>query len=92
MLEHHSNIVPWHFLRERNGAVLKWVNIDKNGFIDIDHLVSLITSKTKMIALTHMSNVLGTVQPIKNIVDISAEFASKSPLPPSEELFKDIYI
>ena len=71
MLEHHSNIVPWHFLRERNGAVLKWVNIDKNGFIDIDHLVSLITSKTKMIALTHMSNVLGTVQPIKNIVDIA---------------------
>ena len=71
MLEHHSNIVPWHFLRERNGAVLKWVNIDRNGLIDIDHLNSLITKKTKMIAITHMSNVLGTVQPIKDIVNIA---------------------
>ena len=71
MLEHHSNIVPWHFLRERNGAVLKWVNIDDNGLIDIDHLNSLITKKTKMIAMTHMSNVLGTVQPIKDIVNIA---------------------
>ena len=71
MLEHHSNIVPWHFLRERNGAVLKWVNIDHNGLIDIDHLNSLITKKTKMIAITHMSNVLGTVQPIKDIVNIA---------------------
>ena len=71
MLEHHSNIVPWHFLRERNGAVLKWVNIDRNGLIDIDHFSSLITNKTKMVALTHMSNVLGTVQPIKDIVNIA---------------------
>ena len=71
MLEHHSNIVPWHFLRERNGAVLKWVNIDRNGLIDIDHLNSLITKKTKMIAITHMSNVLGTVQPIRYIVNIA---------------------
>tara|TARA_B100000927_G_scaffold291619_1_gene294858 strand:- start:6258 stop:7475 length:1218 start_codon:yes stop_codon:yes gene_type:complete len=71
MLEHHSNIVPWHFLRERNGAVLKWVNIDHNGLIDIDHLKSLITKKTKMIAMTHMSNVLGTVQPIRDIVNIA---------------------
>ena len=71
MLEHHSNIVPWHFLRERNGAVLKWVNIDRNGLIDMDHFSSLITNKTKMVALTHMSNVLGTVQPIKDIVNIA---------------------
>lgn len=71
MLEHHSNIVPWHFLRERNGAVLKWVNIDDNGLIDIDHLNSLITKNTKMIAMTHMSNVLGTVQPIRDIVNIA---------------------
>ncbi|MEC7088299.1 MAG: cysteine desulfurase, partial [Pseudomonadota bacterium] len=71
MLEHHSNIVPWHFLRERNCAVLKWVNIDRNGLIDIDHLNSLITKKTKMIAITHMSNVLGTVQPIRDIVNIA---------------------
>ena len=71
MLEHHSNIVPWHFLRERNGAALKWVNIDHNGLIDIDQKNSLITEKTKMIAITHMSNVLGTVQPIKDIVNIA---------------------
>ena len=64
MLEHHSNIVPWHFLREKKKAVIKWLDIDKNGFVEIDKLKSLITPKTKIIGITHMSNVLGTIQPI----------------------------
>ena len=71
ILEHHSNIVPWHFLRERNGVVIKWANIDESGCIDVDHLESLITKKTKIISVTHMSNVLGTVQPLKEIINLA---------------------
>ncbi len=57
--EHHSNIVPWHFLRERKGAILKWVDIDDDGRLDLVDLERQITPRTKMVALTHMSNVLG---------------------------------
>ena len=71
ILEHHSNIVPWHFLRERNGVVIKWANIDESGCIDVDHLESLITNKTKIISVTHMSNVLGTVQPLKEVINLA---------------------
>src|SRR6056300_744244 len=71
ILEHHSNIVPWHFLRERNGVVIKWANIDESGCIDVDHLESLITKKTKIISVTHMSNVFGTVQPLKEIINLA---------------------
>lgn len=59
VMEHHSNIVPWHFLRERKGAVLKWVDIDDDGRVDPAVLDALIGPRTKMVALTHMSNVLG---------------------------------
>jgi cysteine desulfurase/selenocysteine lyase len=59
VMEHHSNIVPWHFLRERKGAVLKWLDIDDDGRIDLAALDALIGLKTRMVALTHMSNVLG---------------------------------
>ena len=68
VMEHHSNIVPWHFLRERNGAVLKWVDVRDDGSLDIEALDAAITSKTKLVAITHMSNVLGTVTPLKEIV------------------------
>lgn len=61
IMEHHSNIVPWHFLRERYGAVLKWVTLTDNGALDMDALAAAIGPKTKMVAMTHMSNVLGTV-------------------------------
>lgn len=57
--EHHSNIVPWHFLRERKGAILKWVDIDENGVLDLEDLDRQIGPRTKMVALSHMSNVLG---------------------------------
>jgi cysteine desulfurase/selenocysteine lyase len=68
VMEHHSNIVPWHFLRERNGAVLKWVDVRDDGSLDIEALDAAITSKTKLVAITHMSNVLGTVTPLGEIV------------------------
>jgi cysteine desulfurase / selenocysteine lyase len=68
VMEHHSNIVPWHFLRERQGAVLRWVDVRDDGSLDIEALDAAITSKTKLVAVTHMSNVLGTVTPLKEIV------------------------
>jgi cysteine desulfurase / selenocysteine lyase len=68
VMEHHSNIVPWHFLRERQGAVLRWVDVRDDGSLDIEALDAAITNKTKLVAVTHMSNVLGTVTPLKEIV------------------------
>jgi len=68
VMEHHSNIVPWHFLRERQGAVLRWVDVRDDGSLDIDALDAAITPKTKLVAITHISNVLGTVTPLKEIV------------------------
>jgi len=68
VMEHHSNIVPWHFLRERQGAVLRWVDVCDDGSLDVDALDAAVGSKTKLVAVTHMSNVLGTVTPLKEIV------------------------
>ena len=61
IMEHHSNIVPWHFLRERHGAVLRWVGLNEDGSLDMAALAEAIGPKTRMVAITHMSNVLGTV-------------------------------
>ena len=71
IMEHHSNIVPWHFHRERKGAVLKWVGVDDEGNFSIDEFERALTPKTKIVAITHMSNVLGTVTPVKQIVEIA---------------------
>jgi cysteine desulfurase/selenocysteine lyase len=60
-MEHHSNIVPWHFLRERQGVKLKWAPVADDGSLDMAALAALIGPKTKLVAVTHMSNVLGTV-------------------------------
>jgi cysteine desulfurase/selenocysteine lyase len=68
VMEHHSNIVPWHFLRERQGASLRWVDVRDDGSLDIEALDAAITPKTRLVAVTHMSNVLGTVTPLKEIV------------------------
>lgn len=73
ILEHHSNIVPWHFHRERNGAVLKWVPCSEDGEFLLDEFEKLITPKTKIVAVTHMSNALGTITPIKEIIRIAHE-------------------
>jgi len=67
VMEHHANIVPWHFLRERQGVVLKWVDVNADGSLDPQAVIDAIGPKTKMIAITHMSNVLGTVVDIKTI-------------------------
>ncbi len=69
VMEHHANIVPWHFLRERMGIVLKWVDIDALGDLDPQRVLDAITDKTRLIAVTHMSNVLGTVVDVKSICD-----------------------
>ncbi len=61
IMEHHANIVPWHFLRERLGVVLKWVEVDANGDLDPQAVLDAITPRTKLVAITQMSNVLGTV-------------------------------
>ncbi len=71
IMEHHSNIVPWHFLRERQGAVIKWAPVDDDGNFLIDEFERLLTDRTKMVAVTHMSNVLGTVVPVKEVVRIA---------------------
>ena len=69
VMEHHANIVPWHFLRERQGVVLKWAEPNKTGELNPDDILNLITPKTKLIAITHMSNVLGTVVDVKKICE-----------------------
>lgn len=71
IMEHHSNIVPWHFLRERQGAVLKWAPVGDDGTFALDEFEKLISPRTKMIAITQMSNVLGTILPIKEVVRIA---------------------
>lgn len=68
IMEHHSNIVPWHFHRERGGAVLKWAPVSDSGAFLLDEFERLLTPRTKIVSITHMSNVLGTVVPVKEIV------------------------
>jgi cysteine desulfurase/selenocysteine lyase len=68
VMEHHSNIVPWHFLRERQGAVLRWVDVADDGALDVEAVDAAVGPKTRLVAISHMSNVLGTVSPLKEIV------------------------
>ncbi|MBV8793091.1 MAG: cysteine desulfurase [Pseudolabrys sp.] len=71
IMEHHSNIVPWHFLRERYGAVIKWAPIDEDGNFLVDEFEKLLTPRTKMVAITQMSNALGTMVPIKQVTALA---------------------
>ncbi len=73
LLEHHSNIVPWHFHRERKGAVLKWIPVDDDGQLIVEEYERLFTPRTKIVALTHMSNALGTIPPVKEMIRIAHE-------------------
>src|SRR4249920_446209 len=68
IMEHHSNIVPWHFLRERQGAVIKWAPVDDEGHFLVDEFEKLIGPRTRLVAVTHMSNMLGTLVPVKEVV------------------------
>lgn len=76
-MEHHSNIVPWHFLRERKGVVLKWLDISDDGEIDLNSFEKLITRRTKIVALSHMSNVLGAPTSAKELSRIAHEAGVK---------------
>lgn len=67
VMEHHANIVPWHFLRERQGVVIKWVDVDSTGYLDPDAVIAAMGPKTKLVAVTHLSNVLGTVVDVATI-------------------------
>ncbi|WP_274629549.1 cysteine desulfurase [Arvimicrobium flavum] len=71
IMEHHSNIVPWHFIRERQGAKLVWAPVDDLGEFHLDDFEKCLTDRTKLVAITHMSNALGTVTPIKDICRIA---------------------
>ncbi len=71
IMEHHSNIVPWHFLRERQGAVIKWAPVDEDGNFLLDEFEKLLSPRTKMVAITQMSNALGTVVPIKAVIKLA---------------------
>ena len=71
IMEHHSNIVPWHFHRERSGAVIKWIPCDDDGNLDMEAFEKLISPRTKIVAITQMSNALGTINPIADIIRIA---------------------
>ncbi|MCJ8051992.1 cysteine desulfurase [Shinella curvata] len=71
IMEHHSNIVPWHFIRERQGAKLVWAPVDETGAFQIEEFEKCLTERTKLIAITHMSNALGTIVPVKEVCRIA---------------------
>ncbi|WP_439523442.1 cysteine desulfurase [Marivita sp.] len=73
VMEHHANIVPWHFLRERQGVVIKWVDVDSTGYLDPQAVIDAMGPKTRLVAVTHLSNVLGTVVDVKTICDAARE-------------------
>ncbi len=67
VMEHHANIVPWHFMRERQGVVLKWVDIEPDGSLDVERIIDAIGPRTKLLAISHLSNVLGTHVDVKTL-------------------------
>jgi cysteine desulfurase/selenocysteine lyase len=71
IMEHHSNIVPWHFLRERHGAVIKWAPVDDDGNFLLDEFEKLLTPRTKLVAITQMSNMLGSLVPVKEVTRLA---------------------
>lgn len=78
VMEHHSNIVPWHFLRERYGAVLRWVELTQEGALDMASLEAAIGPKTRLVAISHMSNVLGTVNDVKRVVELAKSYGAQT--------------
>ncbi|MBB5073087.1 cysteine desulfurase/selenocysteine lyase [Bartonella callosciuri] len=75
IMEHHSNIIPWHFIRERKGVRLVFVPVDDNGVLHIEDFEKALSDKTKLIAITHMSNILGTIPPVKEIIKLAHQNA-----------------
>jgi len=76
-MEHHSNIVPWHLLRERRGAVLKWIPVLDDGSLDMAAYADMLGPRTKIVAVTHMSNVLGTINPVAEITSMAHAVGAK---------------
>ena len=70
-LEHHSNYVPWHFLRKSKGIKIEFAEINNDGEITLENIIKKITPKTKLIGITHLSNVTGAILPIKEIIEIA---------------------
>ncbi len=77
LAEHHSNIVPWHFLRERKGAVIKWLDVSDDGEVDLGTYEALFSARTKLVAVSHMSNVLGTLTPARDMARIAHAHGAK---------------
>ena len=77
LMEHHSNIVPWHLLKERKGAVLKWLDVSEDGEIDLAAYEEMFTERTKLVAISHMSNVLGAPAPAKELARIAHAHGAK---------------
>ena len=71
-LEHHANYVPWHFIRQKKGAKIKFAPVNEKGEVEIDEIKKLINSKTKIIAITHISNVTGGITPLKEIIELAS--------------------
>src|SRR5690606_34391829 len=69
-MEHHSNIVPWHLLRERKGAVLKWIPVLDDGSLDLDAYAALLGPRTRLVAVTHLPNLLGTINPVQAMAGV----------------------
>ena len=72
-MEHHANLVPWQQLCERTGATLRWLSVTHDGRLDLDHLDSMITGRTRIVAVTHQSNVTGTIPPVAEIARAAHE-------------------
>jgi cysteine desulfurase/selenocysteine lyase len=72
-MEHHANIVPWQMLAERTGAVLRVANVDDDGVLDVEHLISLLGARTKLLAFAEVSNALGTINPVRRLTEIARE-------------------
>jgi cysteine desulfurase / selenocysteine lyase len=77
VMEHHSNLVPWHFVAERTGAVIKAVQLTPEGELDLDHFRSLVTDKTKLVAIVHVSNMLGCINPVEEMIAIAHGVGAK---------------
>jgi len=77
LMEHHSNIVPWHLLRERKGVALKWLDVTEDGEMDLKAYRALFSAKTKLVAISHMSNVLGAPTPARALAQIAHEHGAK---------------
>jgi cysteine desulfurase / selenocysteine lyase len=77
VMEHHSNIVPWQIIAEKTGAVIKWIQLDETEALDLDNYKSLLSDKTKLVSVVHVSNTLGVINPVKKIVEMAHKYRAK---------------